>query len=156
MSEHREHQRSHADSESFTHDVFLSHRARDKGVVRELAEPPPCCEPARSPPPRSRRRPIPRPSLRLPPIADALALRFRSLERVELFIASAAAHCRRTRSSITGANAEYFFPIRLIVAASCMPRASQFLPNQPRRICSVYFFLRFLIGQRHFATDLLT
>jgi hypothetical protein len=38
MTEHRDHQRSHADSESFTHDVFLSHSAHDTDVVRELAE----------------------------------------------------------------------------------------------------------------------
>ena len=38
MTEHREHQRSHTDSESFTHDVFLSHSSHDKDVVRELAE----------------------------------------------------------------------------------------------------------------------
>ena len=38
MTEHREHQRSHADSESFTHDVFLSHSSHDTDVVRELAE----------------------------------------------------------------------------------------------------------------------
>ena len=38
MTEHWKHQPRHADSESFTHDVFLSHSAHDKGVVRELAE----------------------------------------------------------------------------------------------------------------------
>ena len=38
MTEHREHQRSHADIESFTHDVFLSHSSHDTDVVRELAE----------------------------------------------------------------------------------------------------------------------
>ena len=38
MTEHREQQRSHADSESFTRDVFLSHSSHDTDVVRELAE----------------------------------------------------------------------------------------------------------------------
>ena len=38
MTEHRDHQRSHADSESFTQDVFLSHSSHDTDVVRELAE----------------------------------------------------------------------------------------------------------------------
>ena len=38
MTEHRDHQRSHADSEFFTQDVFLSHSAHDTDVVRELAE----------------------------------------------------------------------------------------------------------------------
>lgn len=38
MTEHREHQRVHGDSESFTQDVFLSHCAHDTDVVRELAE----------------------------------------------------------------------------------------------------------------------
>ena len=38
MAEHRDHQRSHGDSESFTHDVFLSHSSHDTDVVRELAE----------------------------------------------------------------------------------------------------------------------
>jgi hypothetical protein len=38
MAEHRDHQRSHTDSESFTRDVFLSHSSHDTDVVRELAE----------------------------------------------------------------------------------------------------------------------
>ena len=38
MTEHRDHQRSQADSESFTRDVFLSHSSHDTDVVRELAE----------------------------------------------------------------------------------------------------------------------
>jgi hypothetical protein len=37
MTERRKHQRAHADSESFTYDVFLSHSSLDKPVVRELA-----------------------------------------------------------------------------------------------------------------------
>ena len=37
-AEHRDRSRSQADSESFTHDVFLSHSTHDKPVVRELAE----------------------------------------------------------------------------------------------------------------------
>ena len=36
--EHRDRSRSQADSESFTHDVFLSHSNYDKPVVRESAE----------------------------------------------------------------------------------------------------------------------
>ena len=36
--DHRDRSRSQADSESFTHDVFLSHSNYDKPVVRELAE----------------------------------------------------------------------------------------------------------------------
>ena len=38
MTEHRDHQRSQADTESFTQDVFLSHSSHDTDVVRELAE----------------------------------------------------------------------------------------------------------------------
>lgn len=38
MAEHRDHQRSQADSESFTQDVFLSHSSYDTDVVCELAE----------------------------------------------------------------------------------------------------------------------
>ena len=98
------------------------HAATSDGASVHTVPPPPCCEPARSPPPRPRRRPLLNPSLRLPPTADALAR-----------------PSREPTSSITGANAEYFFPFRLIVAASRMPRASQFLPNQPTRICSAYF-----------------
>ena len=37
MTEHREQHRPHADSESFTYDVFLSHSSLDKPVVRDLA-----------------------------------------------------------------------------------------------------------------------
>ena len=38
MTKQQEQHRSHTDSESFTHDVFLSHSGHDKPVVRELAE----------------------------------------------------------------------------------------------------------------------
>src|SRR5690349_22994909 len=38
MNEHQEQHRPQAESESFTHGVFLSYSARDKAVVRELAE----------------------------------------------------------------------------------------------------------------------
>ena len=38
MTDHREKPRSQVDTETFTHDVFLSHSSKDKAVVRELAE----------------------------------------------------------------------------------------------------------------------
>jgi hypothetical protein len=38
MTVHQEHQPRHADSESFTHDVFLTYSGHDKAVVRGVAE----------------------------------------------------------------------------------------------------------------------
>jgi len=53
---------------------------------------------------------------------------------------SAAAHCLRIRSSITGDRAKYFCRIRSIVVASCMHRRSSKNRIPTRRICLIYFF----------------
>ena len=50
--------------------------------------------------------------------------------------ASAAAHCLRTRSSITGDRARYFCRIRSIAVASCMQQPLSQLPIPTIRICS--------------------
>src|SRR5208337_1009852 len=54
--------------------------------------------------------------------------------------ASAAAHCLRIRSSISGESAKYFWRIPSIVVASCMHERSPIsqIPTTP--ICSSYFF----------------
>ena len=54
--------------------------------------------------------------------------------------ASAAAHCLRIRSSITGHRAKYTCRIRSIDAASCMHRPSSKYRIPTRRNCSTYCF----------------
>jgi hypothetical protein len=54
--------------------------------------------------------------------------------------ASAAAHCRRMRSSITGDSARYFYRMHSIVFESRMRPRSLHAQNPERLICIGYFF----------------